>query len=161
MAAKRRRLGQVDLDTGEVMAGVVVHLPTRRHMPYGDSWLTTYQPPWVGLATDPDITLITWRIIGWAISNLGWSNWIDCSPTKIGKVLGIARPNVPRQLTLLATKNVLISGGRCHKGCRRYRLNPAYAWRGRAGDLAAALEPATIIGIRKHTKTTQESPDGV
>lgn len=161
MAAKRRRLGQVDLDTGEVMpeGGVIVHLAAKRHMPYGDQWLTTYQPPWLGLATDPDITLVTWRVLGWAISALAYGNWLDCSPTVIGRTLGIARPNVSRQLRLLASKGVLIPGGLGRASCRRYRLAPIYAWRGRAADLARELDPALVISHRKTTQESDNVPD--
>jgi hypothetical protein len=144
----QRRLGTVDLATGEVLDGVVVHLPRRKASPYGDRWMTLNQPPWLTLATDPEITVQTYRVLIYVLSYLDYDNWCVCSPSQIGPLLRMRPQHVSTQLRLLAAKGVLLAGpvvGRVPS----FRLSPVFGWRGRQNELRRILVPEDLLAGRR------------
>lgn len=153
----QRRIGTVDLATGEVLDGVVVHLPRRKASPYGDRWMTLNQPPWLTLATDPEITVQSYRVLIYVLSFLDYDNWCVCSPSQIGPLLRMRPQHVSTQLRLLATKGVLLAGpvvGRVPT----YRLSPVFGWRGRQTELRRILVPDNLSAGQKPHKAQREAP---
>ena len=64
---------------------------------------------------------VLWHLIG----VLDFQNLIQISPTEIGRVLGMQRPNVSRAIKRLVNVGVLIEGTKVG-AYRSYRFNPEF-----------------------------------
>lgn len=136
----QRRIATIDAGTGEILEGVVVHLPIRRASPYGNQWLQLHQDPLIQLARDPRVTLQTYRVLMVIFRHLSFDNLCACPPSQVGQLLGMSTANVSRQLSKLARLGILIAGPRLGNS-PSYQLHPYFGWRGKVARLRQALSP--------------------
>ncbi len=81
------------------------------------------------LATDPDFTGRTFRVLLFLLSRLDYENWIQVPQTEIAEKLGLQKTSVSKEINLLLRKKILIRGPKVGQSYS-FRLNPYYAWRG-------------------------------
>ena len=124
----KRQLGQVDLETGELLKGVTVWVKIKRS-PYVNGFLMANQEALLTLAQDKEITGECYRVLFVLLTELDYENYIYIPQKEIGKKLGIRPQNVHRAVKVLLQKGILLSNE------RGYRLNHNYGWKGNVRKL--------------------------
>ena len=124
----KRQLGQVDLETGELLKGVTVWVKIKRS-PYANGFLMANQEALLTLAQDKEITGECYRVLFVLLTELDYENYIYIPQKEIGKKLGIRPQNVHRAVKVLLQKGILLSNE------RGYRLNHNYGWKGNVRKL--------------------------
>lgn len=129
----RRRLGQVDLETGEIMRGVVIWVGVKSS-PFGKRWFMANQEALIAIAQDKELTTQAYRVLMMLLGKLDFENWIHVPHKEIAETLHMRASNVSRAIKLLEQKGILL---RSPKGKRLYgyRLNPYYGWKGKVRRL--------------------------
>jgi biotin operon repressor len=123
----KRQLGQVDLETGELLKGVTVWVKIKRS-PYA-KFLMANQEALLALAQDKEITGECYRVLFVLLAEMAYENYIYIPQKEIGKKLGMRPQNVHRAIKLLLQKGILLSNE------RGYRFNHNYGWRGTVHNL--------------------------
>lgn len=133
-----RRIGQVDLSTGEVLedATLAVFYPKRKN---------GFIEGWIAMAQAPMVKLAEAKLGGEALSvflllcgKLDFENLIVVNQTELAKQLGTQQPGISRAIARLVEEGVVLQGPRV-SGRVTYRLNPSYGWKGSAKNHHAAL----------------------
>jgi hypothetical protein len=141
------RLGQVDMDTGELLEGatLAVFYPKRRNG-FLNGWVAMAQEPLMTLA-QADLGKEAMRVLFAVLSKLDYENWISINQAELGRSLGIRSSNMSRAIARLVNEGVLLAGPKLQaKGT--YSLNPRYGWKGSAkGHQAALLDRMRAKGI--------------
>ena len=125
----KRRLGSIDLETGEVMMGVPVWVGAKSS-PYGSRWFMANQEALLAIARDKELTAEPYRVLMVLFGKLDFENWIHIAQNEIAETLCMQRSHVSRIIKLLEHKGILLRGpkiGRSHS----YRLNPHYGGKGK------------------------------
>lgn len=149
MPPRTRKIGAIDIHTGEVLDGVPVLIPSRQPSPYGERWMQLHQEPLIEIACDKEITLQHHRVLMYLNAILDFDNWIYTQPTEIGRALGIHRSNVRAVLRLLEKKQIIIPGPRVGNA-PTYRLNPLFGWKGKIVQLRQELTPEDVSRFHTH-----------
>jgi hypothetical protein len=118
----KRQLGQVDLETGELLKGVTVFVKIKRS-PYLEFFMAN-QEALLALAQDKEITGECFRVLFVLLTELDYENYIYIPQKEIGKKLGIRPQNVHRAVKVLLKKGILLSNE------RGYRLSHNFGWKG-------------------------------
>lgn len=129
MSLARRRLGTIDLDTGEIVEELLVAFPKKRRLE-GEFVMST-QEGFLRLAKEADLTGEDYKVLLIYLSNLDFENYLQISQTWIADDLGMPRQNVSRATKKLVSKGILIKGLKVGKH-QTYRLNAFYGWKGKA-----------------------------
>ena len=132
-----RRVGGVDLDTGEVMPGIAVWVGPKITSPYGRRFYMTSQDALESIATDPDMTGQVLRVFLYLCSRLDFENYIQVPQTEIADKLGIGRNRVSEAVAVLEAKQILLRGPKVGRASV-FRLNPTFGWKGKVTNLNAA-----------------------
>lgn len=132
-AKKRRKVTNIDTETGEVLDGVFVYFSTKRN-PYGKGWIMNSQEALEVLAKDTDLKLETLRVFLFLCARLDFENWILIQSSEICKELLMKPPNISRSITLLEKKGIIIRGEKLGRSYA-FRLNPHYGWKGKVKNL--------------------------
>jgi len=132
-----RRVGGVDLDTGEVMPGLAVWVGPKIRSPYGRRFYMTNQDALEALAKDPDMTGQAYRVLFYLCSRLDFENYIQVPQTEICDELGIGKARVSDAVSLLEAKGILLRGPKVGRSSV-FRLNPNFGWKGKVTNLNAA-----------------------
>lgn len=125
----RKRIIQFDQGTGEQLEGTLVYVGVKSPSLYGGDWFMSNREANETLATDPDFTGRTFRVLLFLLSRLDYENWIQVPQTEIAAKLDLHKPNVSFEINLLLCKKILLRGPKVGKSYA-FRLNPYYAWRG-------------------------------
>ncbi len=129
MSLARRRLGTIDLDTGEISEDLLIASPKKRRL-NGDFVMAT-QDGFLRLARDPDISGEDYRVLMIYLANLDFENFLQISQSYIATDLGMKKQNVSRATNRLIEKGILIKGLKVGRH-QTYRLNAFYGWKGKA-----------------------------
>lgn len=132
-----RRVGGVDLDTGEVFQGVPVWVGPKIRSPYGRRFYMSSQDALEALAKDPDMTGQAYRVFLYLCSRLDFENFIQVPQTEIAEELDIGRNRVSEAVALLERKHILLRGPKVGRASV-FRLNPDFGWKGKVSNLNAA-----------------------
>ena len=127
-----KHLGQIDLETGEVMQGCMVYIPYRPKL--SERWFMAFQDAFEELAKDREITSEPRRVLDYLFSRLDFENYIQQSQVEIAQVLGMHKSQVSEAIKLLTKKKIIIEGPRLGRS-KCYQLNPNYGWKGRVKTL--------------------------
>lgn len=75
-------------------------------------------------------------------SKLDFENWINIQQAELAKQMDMQPSNFSRAVALLVEDGIILKGP--NVGTRKtYRLNPAYGWKGSAGNHKKALQEQT------------------
>jgi hypothetical protein len=131
----KRQIGQVDLETGEIMRGVVVWIRVK-YSPFG-RWFMANQEALFSLAKDKEITGECYRVLMVLLGQLDFENYIHVPQRGIADMLDIRPQHVHRAIKLLEQKGILLRSA-TDKRLYGYRLNPYYGWKGKSNKLQNA-----------------------
>jgi hypothetical protein len=135
----KRRIGSVDLKTGELLDGVNVWVGRKIVSPYGSQWMQVNQEALAEIAADKDLGAEAWRVFAYLNSRLDFENLIVVQQTEIAAALTMKRPSVNRAVKLLADKQIILRGPKIGN-VGSYRLNPHYGWKGKVQNLTKARQ---------------------
>jgi hypothetical protein len=129
MGLARRRLGTIDLDTGEIMEELLVASPKKRRLD-GEFVMAT-QDGFLRLAKEKDLTGQDYKVLLIYLSNLDFENFLQISQSWIATDLEIPKQRIYESTKKLVEKGILIKGLKVGKH-QTYRLNAFYGWKGKA-----------------------------
>lgn len=126
----KRRLGTVDLETGELLEGTVAYVGPRIQSPYSGGFFMTSQFALQQIAKDKELVGETLRVFLYVCSRLDFENYIQMPQQEIVQDLDMDKSNVSKAMSLLEDKGILLRGPRVGK-VYVWRLNPSYGWKGK------------------------------
>ena len=128
-----RRLGTVDLDTGELVEGVNVWCPTEKkggfQLLYGWRYCIMAQDAMTMIAADREITGATLKVFIYMAGRLDFENYIRIQQTEIAEALHMYKPDVSKAVKLLEGKNILLRGPKVGQSYS-WRMNPNFGYKG-------------------------------
>lgn len=131
--SNQKRLGTIDLDTGEVMEGVNVFCPTSKKTGfqtlYGWRYCIMAQDAMTMIAADKDITGETFRVFFYMAGRLDFENYIRLQQNEIAESLGMQKTHVSRAVKMLESKNILLRGPKVGQSYS-WRMNPNFGYKG-------------------------------
>lgn len=128
----QRRLGTIDLDTGEIIDGLNVNIAGRKNafqLLYGWNFCLMAQNGMMKIAEDKDLTGETLRVFLYAVSKLDFENFLRLRQDDIAQGLGMQKANVSRAMKLLESKDILQRGPKIAQSYT-WRMNPRYGFKG-------------------------------
>ena len=156
MARKRgekRRLGSIDLETGEVMQeGLPVWVKAK--VKWHEDWMMVMQEALGQIAQDRSFTWEMWRVWSFMISKLGFENWIIVPQKDIAEALQMQKTHVSRAVKSLLDKGMILRGPKVGR-TNAYKLNSKYAWKGSLPNLSKDR-----LGVVKdfHSEAAKRNP---
>lgn len=128
-----RRLGTVDLDTGELIEGINVWCPTGKkngfQLLYGWRYCIMAQDAMTMIAADKEITGATLKVFVYMAGRLDFENYIRIQQTEIAEALHMYKPDVSKAVKLLEGKNILLRGPKVGQSYS-WRMNPNFGYKG-------------------------------
>ena len=140
---RKRNIGTVDLDTGEILEGTPVWVGVKRNNPFGSRYFMANQDALLLLAKDPELTLEPKNVLLYLFARLDFENFIQVPQVEIVEDLGMQKQNVNRSVKLLIEKGILISGPKVGRSSS-YRLNPNYGWKGKVHHLRRSTKTGSL-----------------
>lgn len=127
----RRRLGTIDLDTGEIVSGVAVLVGGKSAFTqlYGRRFCVMSQEAFQLIAADRELTLEPKNVLFYLFSRLDFDNFIQVPQSEIVEALRMDKANVSKAIKLLVEKGILIRGPKVGYSYA-FRLNPNYGYKG-------------------------------
>ena len=137
----QRRMGQIDLDTGEIFEhGMMAVLMPKRRNGFAEGWVAIAQDRMKLLAKHGrEIGLDGYRVLMHLVGILDQENLIQVNQREIAEELEMQRQNVQRAIKRLIGIGALLEGPRIGVH-RSYRLNPRFGWKGSAVNHMRALD---------------------
>src|SRR4051794_29246214 len=136
----RRRMGMVDLDTGELFEdGVPVWIGARKRSPYGRRWMAMNQDFLIEFAAREDVHGEVLKVFVYLNGRLDFDNLIQVPQVEIAEALKMRRQHVHRAISQLEDMGVIIRGPKVGRSSA-WRLNPNAGWKGKVRDLGPALD---------------------
>ena len=129
----QRKLGTVDLETGEILDGVSVYVNAK--VKWREGWFMGIQDAFIALAKDKEIYGRTRAVLDYLFGKLGFENYICLQQKEICEALDLHKGHVSSAIKLLLEKGVILTGPKIGKSFS-YRLNPRYGWKGKVTNLA-------------------------
>lgn len=124
-----RRLGTIDLDTGELVDGVNI-VTVQSRPKFKEAFMLVFQKGLEALAKDRALRGESIRVMFALMSRLDYENFIHVSHADIARDLATQRSNVSRSIAQLLERGVLIPGPKVGN-VATYRLSDTLGWKGR------------------------------
>jgi hypothetical protein len=134
-----KRIGSIDLKTGELLDGVNVWVGRKLVSPYGRQWMQVNQDALAEIAADKDLGLEAWRVFAYLNARLDFENLIIVQQTEIAAALSMPRQSVYRAMKLLIRKQIILRGPKIGS-VGSFQLNPHYGWKGKIQNLTKARQ---------------------
>lgn len=129
----QKRIGAIDLNTGEILEGVPVWVGRKSAFTqmYGKGrFIIMAQDAMLIMATDKELTQQEpTRVFYYFCARLDYENYIRVPQTEICEALDMKKPNVSRAVKLLENKGIIIKGPKVGQSYA-YRLNPNFGYKG-------------------------------
>lgn len=135
----KRRIGSVDLKTGELLEGVNVWVGRKIISPYGRQWMQVNQDALAEIAADRDMGTEAFRVFLYLNARLDFENLIVVPQTEMAAALAMKQPAISRAVKLLTDKEIILRGPKIGV-VSSYRLNPHYGWKGKVQNLTKARQ---------------------
>lgn len=136
-----QKIGQINLETGEIIEGYIAVLQPKRRNGFAKGWYAMSQEGTIALLEammNGKLQMRDMQVLYYMLSILDLENLIQVSQTEIARVLGMQRQNINRSIKRLINLGVLLEGPRIGRS-RSYRLNPSYGWKGSGESHQKAL----------------------
>ena len=152
----RRRLGTVDLDTGEIVDGVPIFFSAK--IQWGEEFFMQIQEKLATIAKDKELSGRPRRVLDYMMSKLSWENWIHVQQAEIAEELELDKAAVSRAITLLIKKGIILKARiPDNKRLSAYKLNSYYGWKGKVKNLAGyRMQEESHLRIINKENITQE-----
>lgn len=133
-----KRVGSVDLDTGELLEGAVLGMffPKRQNG-FGTGWVAMAQNAMMELARS-DLGAQDWRVFAAVVAKLDFENFLLLTIADLAKEIGMQRSHASDSIAKLEKLGVLIRGPKAGRSST-FRLNPSFGWKGSATNHQKAL----------------------
>lgn len=162
----QKRLGQVDMQTGEFLAeGFVAYVaPKRRNGFSKEGWVAMANHAMAVLKQVRSLDDL--RVLFALIERLDYENLIVANQAEIARDLEMRAPHVNRSVKNLIVLGAIFEGPRIGVS-RSYRLNPEFGWKGSAKNHVIALDQvrqdrmkaARIDGVVQGGKVTSSQEE--
>lgn len=139
----KKRITQVDSDTGEVIGDFVAVIQPKRRNAFNRGWVAMSQTAEEWLAIN--LTRAEdHRVLRMLTARLDWDNMIVLNQSEVAEKMGMAKQSFNQALKRLIKLGVIVEGERVgvHKS---YRLNPSFGWKGSAHSHRKESHGLTII----------------
>lgn len=146
----RRRLGTVDLDTGELVEGVSV-ISVQQRSKFKEAFMLVFQKGLERLALDKQLRGESLRVLFALMSKLDYENFIHVSQQEIADLIDVKRSAAARGIAQLLARGVLIAGPKVGN-MSTYRLSDTLGWKGRVASLQDARHKRNLAMVRQHTE---------
>lgn len=134
----RKRLGQVDLDTGEVIEeGFIAYVAPKRQNAFGN-WIAMAQDMFMNLAKS-GLNSTDNKVLYALLSKLDFENLLVINQSELAKELGLQRQNFSRSVQRLIKEGIILQGPKIGVS-RSFRLNPTVGWKGSASNHKKAVK---------------------
>lgn len=165
----QKRLGQIDMNTGEVLQdGFVAYIAPKRKNGFGTRWLAMAQNAIQTLAKQHrELGTEGFAVLLSMISRVEYENAYQAvSQAEIAEELDMQPSNVSRAVKRLVQMGVFLTGPRIGRS-NTYRLNPEFGWKGSARNHVTALDQlrkermkaAKITGVVQGGKSNQDDAE--
>ncbi|WP_198661951.1 MULTISPECIES: MarR family transcriptional regulator [Enterobacteriaceae] len=135
----QRRLGQIDMSTGEVLEdGFVAYIAPKRKNGFGTRWMAMAQDAAMMFAQS-DLGADDFRVLMSLMAKLDFENLLVLNQAEMARELKMQRQNVQRSVKRLIGMGALLEGPRIGIS-RSYRFNPQFGWKGSARNHVIALD---------------------
>jgi hypothetical protein len=135
-----KRVGSVDLDTGEILEYSLVAIQRKNPNGFTEGWVAMAQGALKMLAAS-DLQGGDLRVLLQLLAMLDFENLIQLEQTAIAAELGMQKSHVNRSIKRLVSIGCLLEGPKIGRS-RTYKLNPNYGWKGSAKNHHKALRTA-------------------
>lgn len=135
----RKRIGTIDLNTGEMLEGTPIWVGKKVRSPYGARWYMASQDAALELSKDKEITGETFRVFMYLCSRIDFENYIQVPQSEIASDLDLKRSHVSRAISTLEKKGIVIRGPKVSRS-NSFRLNEKYGWKGKVRNLEKHLK---------------------
>lgn len=129
-----RIIRQLDIGTGELLAGCLVYVPRKKKFPSG--WFMMFQDTLIEIAKDREITGEVYRVLFYILSQMDFENRIRATQAGAAAALGLQKTHVSRAFKTLCDKGILLKGPKEGRTAT-YLLNSDYGWKGKVGNFQA------------------------
>lgn len=134
----RKRLGQVDLETGEVIEdGFIAYVAPKRQNAFGN-WIAMAQDMFMNLAKS-GLNSTDNKVLYALLSKLDFENLLVINQSELAKELGLQRQNFSRSVQRLIKEGIILQGPKIGVS-RSFRLNPTVGWKGSASNHKKAVK---------------------
>lgn len=134
----RKRLGQVDLDTGEVIEdGFIAYVAPKRQNAFGN-WIAMAQDMFMNLAKS-GLNSTDNKVLYALLSKLDFENLLVVNQSELAKELGLQRQHFSRSVQKLIKEGIILQGPKIGVS-RSFRLNPTVGWKGSASNHKKAVK---------------------
>lgn len=136
----QRRVGSVDLDTGELMEGAVLGLffPKRQNG-FREGWVAMNQQAMRAMSlAQSGLTARQFRVLFMILGQLDMENFLLLNQAEVAKELGLQPSHVSESISRLVEVGILIRGPKAGRSST-FRLNPSFGWKGSASNHQKAL----------------------
>jgi len=161
----RKKIVQLDQETGEVLAGFVAYVVPRRANGFTGGWMATAQQAAMMVAQHrkelgEEGLAVLWMLV----AKLDFENHLLLNQAELGRELGMHRQSVQQAIKKLMGLGILLEGPKVGQS-RSYRLNPEFGWKGSAKNHQKALDDqrkkrmkaARITGVLEGTRSEPDT----
>jgi len=151
----QKRLGQVDLNTGEVLEeGFIAYIAPKRQNGFG-RWIAMAQEMFMNIA-NLGLNNTDHRVYMALLSQLDFENLLVVNQSQLAEALGIQRQNFSKSVQRLLKEGIILQGPKIGVS-RSFRLNPTYGWKGTASNHKKAVK--SHLEVIKGGKDPRKSKD--
>lgn len=134
----RKRVTQIDAETGEVLDGLVAYVAPKRQNGFTEGWYAMAHG--IGkLFAHSGLVGADFKVLFLLLDSLDFENRLLINQAAIARELGMHRQHVQRSIKQLLELGALLEGPKIGQN-RSYQLNPNLAWKGSATNHRKALE---------------------
>ena len=130
---KSRRMGTVDLDTGEIFEGGVP-VWVKAKVKWSEGFVMGFQESLIEIAADKDMTHEMTRVWLMLLGKISFENWVAIPQKEISEKLNMHKSNVSKAIKKLIDKGLLLKGPKLGH-TSSYKINSHHAWKGSVKNL--------------------------
>lgn len=130
--SKRRRLGAIDLDSGELVNDARIYDAQKKvgfQLLYGWNYCFMAQNGMLKIAADKDLTGQQLRVFLYVTAKMDFENFLRVRQEDIAQELDMQKADVSRAMKALEKKGVLQRGPKVAQSYT-WRMNPNYGYKG-------------------------------
>ena len=131
-----KRVGQIDLDTGEEIGSFVAVIRPKQKSTF-QRHFTMNQAALLTIANELNHEQM--RVLMALLAELDYENYIQVAQTDISIALKMQKANVSRAIKNLLEFGIILEGPRIGRS-KTYRLNPQFGWKGTVSNHKKALK---------------------
>ena len=146
-----KKLGTIDLETGEILEGIPVYVKAK--VKWSEGWFMGIQEAFLKLAKDKEINGYPRRILDYLFGKLGFENYICIQQKEIAEELGINKTHVSTGIKLLLQKGIILPGPKLGR-TTSYRLNSNFGWKGTIKNLAEERDKRLHLKLVSNNEIT-------